>query len=69
MSERIDRRELLRRGVAGSALLTVPGLLAACGGGGGIKGAQTGTTTTTENRTLAKSVNFSYWPLYIDSDP
>ena len=69
MSERIDRRELLRRGVAGSALLTVPGLLAACGGGGGIKGAATGTTTTTESRTLAKSVNFSNWPLYIDYDP
>ena len=69
MSERIDRRELLRRGVAGSALLTVPGLLAACGGGGGIKGAAGTTATTTVNQTLAKSVNFSNWPLYIDYDP
>jgi hypothetical protein len=56
MTERIDRRELLRRGVAGSALLTVPGLLAACGGGGGgIKGTAASTTagTTTVSQTLA----------------
>ena len=69
MTERIDRRELLRRGVAGSALLTVPGLLAACGGsGGGIKGTAATTTagTTTVEETLAKTLNFSNWPLYID---
>jgi spermidine/putrescine transport system substrate-binding protein len=69
MTERIDRRELLRRGVAGSALLTVPGLLAACGGGGGgIKGTAAATTagTTTVSQTLAKTLNFSNWPLYID---
>jgi spermidine/putrescine transport system substrate-binding protein len=71
MTERIDRRELLRRGAAGSALLTVPGLLAACGGGGGgIKGTagSTGAATTTESHTLAKTLNFSNWPLYIDID-
>jgi len=70
MTERIDRRELFRRGAAGGALLTLPGLLAACGGGGGgIKGAA-GTTTTAavESHTLAKSITFSNWPLYIDVD-
>src|SRR6185312_666559 len=38
-----------------------------CGGGGGIKGAA-GTTagTTTVSNTLAKTLHFSNWPLYID---
>ncbi len=62
MSDRINRRELLRRGAAGGALLTVPGLLAACGGS---KKAAT-TTTAAVAQKLPKTITFSNWPLYID---
>jgi spermidine/putrescine transport system substrate-binding protein len=62
------RRQLLGRGVAAGSVLTLPGLLAACGGGsGGIKVASNSTTTTAPvKRQLAKTLNFSNWPLYID---
>jgi spermidine/putrescine transport system substrate-binding protein len=62
------RRQLLGRGVAAGSVLTLPGLLAACGGGsGGIKAASSSTTTTAPvKRQLAKTLNFSNWPLYID---
>jgi spermidine/putrescine transport system substrate-binding protein len=60
------RRELLGRGAVGASVLTIPGLLAACGGGGGIKGAANTSTTTEVKRQLAKTLNFSNWPLYID---
>ena len=60
------RRQLLGRGAAGASVLTLPGLLAACGGGGGIKSASKTTGTTAVKRQLAKTVNFSNWPLYID---
>jgi len=66
MSQEPTRREFLRRTAAAGAALTVPGLLAACGGSG-IKGAK-GTTTaaSTTAKTLAKTLRFSNWPLYID---
>jgi spermidine/putrescine transport system substrate-binding protein len=57
------RQELLRRGLAGSALLTVPGLLAACGGG---SKSSASSTTTGGAQTLPKTITFSNWPLYID---
>lgn len=67
MTQSYTRDELLRRALAGGTLLSVPGLLAACGGGGGIKGAATTAGgTTTVSRTLAKTLRFSNWPLYID---
>jgi spermidine/putrescine transport system substrate-binding protein len=56
------RQELLRRGLAGSALLTVPGLLAACGSSGG----KTAATTTGGAAHLAKTLHFSNWTLYMD---
>jgi spermidine/putrescine transport system substrate-binding protein len=62
--DRIDRRELLRRGLACSALITVPGLLAACGGGGG--GASTSGAGSTTAQQLAKTLRFSNWTLYMD---
>ena len=65
----LTRLELLRRGAVGGAALTIPGLLAACGGSGGIKGA--GTTaasgTTMTSGTLAKTLTISNWPYYIDT--
>ena len=54
---RITRRELVRRGAAGAALLSLPGLLTACAGGGH-------NTSTTVNDVL----RFSNWTLYIDYD-
>jgi spermidine/putrescine transport system substrate-binding protein len=64
----LTRRELLQRAAAGGALLSVPGLLAACGGD---DEAATGTTTgaTTGQAELADRLRFSNWQLYIDYDP
>ena len=57
MNPRLTRRELVRRGAAGSALLAFPSLLAACGGGGG--GESSGE--------LKDVMNFSNWEFYIDT--
>jgi spermidine/putrescine transport system substrate-binding protein len=64
----ITRRQLLRRAAAGGAVLSLPSLLAACGGGDGIEGASptapaAGTTVSQE---LADRLVFANWPLYID---
>ncbi|MDQ3891171.1 MAG: spermidine/putrescine ABC transporter substrate-binding protein [Actinomycetota bacterium] len=69
MTDRITRRELLRRGAVGGAALTFPSILAACGGDDGIQGqAQEKTTTKPTDTTLAKTLTISNWPLYIDVD-
>jgi spermidine/putrescine transport system substrate-binding protein len=61
------RRQLFGRGAAGASVLTIPGLLAACGGGSGIKSAaKTTATAPAVKRQLAKTLKFSNWPLYID---
>ena len=71
MIDRITRRELLRRSAIGGAALSLPSLLAACGGGDGIEG-QEGRTeeeaAATVERQLAKTLTISNWPLYIDVD-
>ncbi|HEY1367205.1 MAG TPA: spermidine/putrescine ABC transporter substrate-binding protein [Gaiellaceae bacterium] len=68
MTDQLTRAQLLRRGAAAGGVLTLPGLLAACGGGG-IKGAnQTTGGTETVSKKLAKTLTFSNWPLYIDVD-
>jgi spermidine/putrescine transport system substrate-binding protein len=61
MNEQITRDELLRRALAGGAFLSVPGLLAACGGSSTKSAA-----TTTVASTMPKSLTFSNWPLYLD---
>jgi spermidine/putrescine transport system substrate-binding protein len=58
MNPRLTRRDLIRRGAAGTALLTFPSLLAACGGGGDGGGA---------GGELKDVLNFSNWELYIDT--
>jgi spermidine/putrescine transport system substrate-binding protein len=52
----------------GGTALTLPALLAACGsGGGGIQGAgNTQQGTTSVNQTLADTLVFANWPVYID---
>jgi spermidine/putrescine transport system substrate-binding protein len=59
MTDVLTRQELLRRAAAGGAILSVPGLLAACGGSSSKSAAST-------SHTLAKTLRFSNWPLYID---
>ena len=70
MTQRLTRRELLRRGTAGGAILTFPSLLAACGGGDGIEGQEETTTEAAQpaDTTLAQRLVISNWPLYIDID-
>lgn len=60
MTDALTRRDLLHRAAAGGAFLTVPGVLAACGGSSS-KSASSG-----ENKTLAKTLHFSNWTLYMD---
>ena len=57
MNPRMTRDQLLRRGAAGLTVLSLPSLLAACGGGddGG-------------SDELRDVLNFSNWELYIDVD-
>jgi len=62
MRDRLTREELLRRAALGAGLLSMPGLLAACGGGG----ENGGSASTGE---LADTLRFSNWTLYIDIDP
>ena len=57
MNYRMTRRQLVQRGAAGVTILSLPGLLAACGGDGGGGGGE-----------LADTLNFANWPLYIDID-
>jgi spermidine/putrescine transport system substrate-binding protein len=66
MSSRITRRELLRRAGAAGAVVSVPSILAACGGDGieGQTAAQPGTTSV--RRELADELVIANWPAYID---
>ncbi len=67
MTRPLTRREVLERAALGGAVLTIPGFLAACGGGNG--GATTAVTTAgSTGGTLADKLTISNWPLYIDVD-
>ena len=57
------RQELLRRGLAGSALLDRPGLLAACGGS---RKQDRRARRQAASSSSAKTLHFSNWTLYID---
>jgi spermidine/putrescine transport system substrate-binding protein len=63
MNELLTRDQVLRRALAGGAFLSIPGLLAACGGGGSKSAA---TTKTSGPQTMPSSLTWSNWPLYID---
>jgi spermidine/putrescine transport system substrate-binding protein len=62
MTDGLTRQQLLRRAAAGGAFLTVPGVLAACGG------TTKKAASTTANKTLAKTLRFSNWTLYMDTN-
>ena len=59
--QQLTRQDLLRRGAAAGTILTLPGLLAACGG----TSKKAGGAGTTAHK-LAKTLRFSNWTLYID---
>jgi spermidine/putrescine transport system substrate-binding protein len=61
MNPRMTRDQLLRRGAAGITVLSLPSLLAACGGGGDGGGSADGGE-------LKDVLNFANWPFYIDVD-
>ena len=60
MTDMLTREELLRRAGIGAAMLSIPGLAAACGGSSG-GGDASGTT-----QKLASTLRFANWPLYMD---
>ena len=65
----MTRQQLLRRAAVGGVTLSLPGFLAACGGGGGIEGAEpAGTGATTVEQVLADEITVSNWPFYIDQN-
>jgi spermidine/putrescine transport system substrate-binding protein len=59
MSSRMTREDLLRRGAVGVGALSVPGLLAACGG--------SSSKSAAGNSKVNKVMNFANWPYYIDT--
>jgi spermidine/putrescine transport system substrate-binding protein len=69
INDPITRKQLLRRAAAGGVALSVPGVLAACGGGDGIEGQQAQSeATTTVEQVLADEITVSNWPYYIDQN-
>ena len=64
MTESFTRIELLRRGAAAGVIISIPGVLAACGG----DDTEAAGTTTGGKKQLAKTLRFSNWTLYIDVD-
>lgn len=63
MTDQLTRRELLQRAAAGGTVLTLPGLLAACGGS-----SKSSSASGSSNHKLAKTLNFSNWTLYMDTN-
>jgi spermidine/putrescine transport system substrate-binding protein len=67
LNDPITRRLFLKRAAVGGAALSLPALIAACGGGGGISGlSNAGGASTEVNQQLADTLVFANWPLYID---
>jgi spermidine/putrescine transport system substrate-binding protein len=64
MTDQLTRLELLRRAALGGTVLTLPGILAACGG----DDEEAGGGTSTAQKELANTLRFSNWPYYIDVD-
>jgi spermidine/putrescine transport system substrate-binding protein len=67
LNDPITRRLFLKRAAVGGAALSLPSLIAACGGGGGISGlSNAGGASTEVKQQLADTLVFANWPLYID---
>jgi spermidine/putrescine transport system substrate-binding protein len=68
VASEVSRRQLLRGGAAGALSISAAAFLAACGGGGGLGASTNKQSKVIPNGQLAKELNFSNWPLYIDVD-
>ena len=69
LNDPITRRLFLKRAAVGAGALSLPSLIAACGGGGGISGqSNAGGASTEVKQQLADTLVFANWPLYIDSE-
>jgi spermidine/putrescine transport system substrate-binding protein len=69
LNDPITRRLFLKRAAVGAGALSLPSLIAACGGGGGISGqSSAGGASTEVKQQLADTLVFANWPLYIDSE-
>jgi spermidine/putrescine transport system substrate-binding protein len=67
LNDPITRRLFLKRAAVGASALSLPSLIAACGGGGGISGqSNAGGASTEVKQQLADTLVFANWPLYID---
>jgi spermidine/putrescine transport system substrate-binding protein len=67
LNDPITRRLFLRRAAIGAGALSLPSLIAACGGGGGISAqSNAGGASTEVKQQLADTLVFANWPLYID---
>ena len=67
LNDPITRRLFLKRAAVGASALSLPSLIAACGGGGGISGqTSSGGASTEVKQQLADTLVFANWPLYID---
>jgi spermidine/putrescine transport system substrate-binding protein len=62
MTDGLTRRQLLERAAAGGSVLTLPGLLAACGG------SSKKSASVSSSHQLAKTLRFSNWTLYMDTN-
>src|SRR5436190_14079385 len=63
MTDVLPRTDLLGKAAAGGAFLSLPGILAACGGS-----SSSSSSGSSSDKTLAKTLRFSNWTLYIDVD-
>jgi spermidine/putrescine transport system substrate-binding protein len=64
MTDQLTRRQLLERAAIGGTAITLPGLLAACGS----SGTKAAGGTTSSSHKLAKTLHFSNWTLYMDTN-
>jgi spermidine/putrescine transport system substrate-binding protein len=60
VTDKLTREQLLRRAGFGAAMLSIPGLAAACGG------SSSGGSGGTSSQQLASTLRFANWPLYMD---
>jgi spermidine/putrescine transport system substrate-binding protein len=62
MTDQLTRRQLLERAAVGGAAISFPGILAACGG------SSSKSSSSSSNEKLAKTLHFSNWTLYMDTN-
>jgi spermidine/putrescine transport system substrate-binding protein len=66
LNDPITRSLFLKRAAVGASALSLPSLIAACGGGGITGQTNAGGASTEVEQQLADTLVFANWPLYID---